>query len=775
MHRPAGLLRRMAGRSPGELALRAAQQAFIVRERAALALERIAPDRHAADATAPLRAWQGPAGIGALEHFRNRPSRFFPGVDDRDRAVDELRRRWPDAETATIAAAERILGGSFDLLGYTDLLFGSPPDWHLDPLRQVRAPARAHWSRIDYLDPAVAGDHKVVWELNRQQYLVTLGQAYWYTDDERYAEAFVAHLTSWMDGNPPSRGMNWASSLEVSFRAVSWLWGLHFFRRSPALTEAFFARVLRTLQAHANHIERYLSTYFSPNTHLTGEALGLFHLGVVLPEFRHAARWRRTGLAVFAAEVPRQVLADGAYFEQSTWYHRYTVDFLTHLLVLARANGIDLETQHADALERMLQHVLALTRPDGTVPLVGDDDGGCLMPLDGAPSDDFRAVLATGAALFGRPDFKHVAGAAARQTYWLLGARGMQQFDDLAAAEPEATSAAFDSSGVYVMRDGWDADANYLLIDGGPHGSLSGGHAHADALAIVVSCGTDNVLVDSGTGTYTTDPAGRNRLRSTPAHNTVSVDGHSSSVPAGPFRWDVMASTVVDAWIATDRFDFFRGRHDGYTRFDRDLVHERSILFVKRGYWVVRDRIAAADSHCVESCFHFSPHLQVERADGAAVLAGAGPAGVMRVHVHGAGRSPALEECVISNLYGSFRPALRAVYAVRGPVGADLITLMIPRPAAAATPEVRQLDPGTLVILAHGRYLDRIVVGAVPAVSADGISTDGDWAWVRSCAESGRLLDYILIDGSALYIDGEQVVQRAARVPHLRMDEGGDR
>jgi hypothetical protein len=44
---------------------------------------------------------------------------------------------------------------------------------------------------------------------------------------------------------------------------------------SKQVTPKFMARLLVYLAAHGRHIEKYLSHYFSPNTHLTGEALGL--------------------------------------------------------------------------------------------------------------------------------------------------------------------------------------------------------------------------------------------------------------------------------------------------------------------------------------------------------------------------------------------------------------------------------------------------------------------------------------------------------------------
>ena len=138
-----------------------------------------------------------------------------------------------------------------------------------------------------------------------------------------------------MDQNPPKLGINWASSLEVAFRSISWLWALYFFKDSPALTSSLFLRALKFLYLHARHLETYLSTYFSPNTHLTGEALGLFYLGTLLPEFRAAARWRETGRRILLEQMARHVQPDGVYFEQSSYYHRYTTDFYTHFLILA--------------------------------------------------------------------------------------------------------------------------------------------------------------------------------------------------------------------------------------------------------------------------------------------------------------------------------------------------------------------------------------------------------------------------------------------------------
>src|SRR6266566_237819 len=246
-----------------------------------------------------------------LNHFRTRREPgFFVSFDQEEKTIAEFRHRWPAAETDTIREAEQICSGRFDLLGLRDLSFGDPIDWHLEPLAGKRTPV-LHWSRLDYLDAEIAGDKKIVWELNRHQYFVTLGQAHWLTGDERYAQTFAAHLESWMDRNPPKLGINWASSLEVAFRSISWLWAFYFFKESPSFTSRTFMRTLKFLYLKARHLETYLSTYFSPNTHLTGEALGLFYLGTLLPEFRAAGRWRGTGLRILIAQLSRHVKPDG--------------------------------------------------------------------------------------------------------------------------------------------------------------------------------------------------------------------------------------------------------------------------------------------------------------------------------------------------------------------------------------------------------------------------------------------------------------------------------
>ncbi|HEX8423222.1 MAG TPA: alginate lyase family protein, partial [Pyrinomonadaceae bacterium] len=611
--RMSNLLQKLRGRSLTELGVRGGQAAACLLERAGLSNDARVPAGAAFSRLldAEQRGGAGLAPEALLERFRARPSHpFFAAFNAPATETRALldRRFGAPARESLIERAERIVANRFDLLGLNGLDFGNPVDWHLEPVAGKRTPL-AHWSRINYLDASVAGDKKITWELNRQQYFAVLGRAYFRTGDERYAETFARHLDAWTRANPPKRGINWASSLEVSFRAISWLWSLQFFKHSPHLTPALYTRALKFLYLHARHLEANLSTYFSPNTHLTGEALGLVYLGTLLPEFRRAPRWRATGRRILLAELHRQFRPDGVYFEQTSYYQRYTTDFYLHFLALLRAaDDAPRETTLEATLNAALDHLMHLTLPDGTTPLFGDEDGGRFAWFDERAANDFRATLATGVALLGRADHKFVAREASEETFWLLGSQGLDAFDALDAHPPAAASRAFPDGGYYVMRDGWTPDSNYLLLDCGPHGALNGAHAHADALAILGCAARGrSTLVDSGTCTYTGSADLRDAFRTTAAHNTLTVDGEPSSLPGSAFRWRHIARSACRHWTSRARFDLFEGEHDGYTRLPAPAVHVRSVLFVKGDYWIMRDRIETSGTHEYKLHFHFDP------------------------------------------------------------------------------------------------------------------------------------------------------------------------
>lgn len=624
-----------------------------------------------------LNGWLSGKNIDAWRaHFASRTEpRFFASFDLPEATAEALREIDPAYARRVIGRADAALGGHFDLLGYRDLAFGATIDWHLDPVSRVRAPT-THWSKIDYLNPRVAGDHKVVWELNRQQWLIDLGAAWWLTGDEHYARGMIAALTQWMNANRPKRGVNWGSSLEVAFRAISWIWALEFLRRSPMLGSETFARLTKYLVLHGRHLERYLSTYFSPNTHLTGEALGLYYLGTYFPELTQAAVWRERGADILLDQLTRHVLRDGVYFEQSVHYQRYTIDFYTHLWLLDEANGGTRGVEISPQLDALLEHIQCLTRGDGTVPLLGDEDGGRLFFLDTRPLNDLRGALAVGAVLCGRPDFAFVADAPSADAVWLLGPDVQDRLAAIGKLAPRYFSRGFEDGGVFVMRDGWTPESNHLVIDCGPHGTMNCGHAHADVLSFELALRGRPVFVDPGTYTYTVDRVQRDAFRSSIAHNAATVDGAGSSEPSGPFQWQRIASARVLKWHTQNagRAAYFEGSHDGFEHLPSPVKYRRAVEFdtSREQMVVLHDHFDCQAAHTASLSFQCAPGIQVSRVAANRVQLTRDGKPVCQLETEGNGTFE-IEDAWVSRVYGARERAPRCRFIAQ--IGAGTTTL----------------------------------------------------------------------------------------------------
>jgi hypothetical protein len=566
-----------------------------------------------------------------------RPARFVLDPRDAEATRRVIAEWWPGAADAARQRADRIVRGEFDLLGYRGLRFDEHDgriDWHLDPVHRRRMPLR-FWAAVPYLD-ARFGDHKIIWELNRHQYWLALGRAWWLTGDRRYRDAVLRHLESWLRANPPFVGVNWASMLELGFRAMSWTWALHFLLGAPAdaahrdvavasasgpTADTWFVDLLVGLDRQLTHVAQNLSYYFSPNTHLTGEALALYVVGAALPELKRSAEWVRTGRAVLLAEIGRQIGADGGHAERSTHYHRYTLDFyLLALLTARRIGDTAAAARFEETATRLASFMAAMVDAAGRFPLIGDDDGGMLWPITGRDSCDARDSLALAAVALDRTDL--APWGLQEEVVWIAGSRAAASSDKAAVVSmppPRCTTTVLDDTGYVAIRD---RDGGHLVFDVGAHGYLNGGHAHADALAVTMGVFGRPLLIDPGTSTYTMNPALRDRMRSSASHNTLTIDGRSSSIAAGPFHWASRADAQLHTSRGNARFAWAEATHAGYA----GLVHRRSIVHGDGSGWLIVDEVLGRDRHRADTHWHFDPAWRVT-CDGLGCLHAEGPDG----------------------------------------------------------------------------------------------------------------------------------------------------
>ncbi len=703
--------------------------------------------------------------------------RFFFEQSELPQIIRMIRDRLPQRSDEIVEEADAVCLHRFNLLGYKALDYGPEIDWHLDAVHGKQAPRKA-WYKIDFLDFSRVGDHKVIWELNRHQHLVTLAKAWLLTRDRRYLDELAAQWYSWQRANPYPLGINWASSLEAGFRSLSWLWIRELLASSDVCPPALADDLARGLAVHGRYIEGSLSTYFSPNTHLIGEAVALFFIGTLCPQFRHAARWRELGWRTLTAEAARQVRPDGVHFEQSLYYHVYALDFFLHARQLAVRNAVRIADDFEPTILRMLEVIRALAQsapPEG----FGDDDGGRVFDPRRDRTENMTDPLAIGAGIFARSDFKAAAGLT-EEAIWLLGPEDLALFDALKECPPAAESKAFEAGGIYVMGAApAGRPPQQMAIDAGPQGAGRCGHGHADALSVRVGIGGRGWLIDPGTFCYVGNHQDRNYFRGTSAHNTMRVDGEDQAVAEGPFAWSAVPGVQVERWPTGMTFTLFAGNHTGYMRLIDPVLHRRFVVQVNAGtedaFWLVRDIAEGRDAHYLEVFWHFSADTSIEWAGDAFVASArasgsAKPAHLTLIAARDAGWSRELTSSYVSPAYGNRQEAPLVRFEARIKLPAECATLILPGAAPAGyTFERLGADPREEQRPVSGyRYHDSRLRREFLFAESDDAWSFGPWTsdarFVYARFESEQLAHLVLVDGSFAEFEGKALAKCRNRV-----------
>jgi len=529
-----------------------------------------------------------------------------------------------------LAAAGRIAAGKLDIFALRNVDPGSPPRWNRDPKTGVEAPL-SFSKLLDYRNPRLVGDIKYLWEINRHLHLVTLAQAYFLSGEAKYYRVIREHLESWFAACPYRMGANWSSALEVAIRLINWsvTWQLLGGVRSPLFEDAenarFRQRWLESVYQHAQFVCGYFSLHSSANNHLIGEAAGLFIAALTWPHWPGARAWLQTAKAILEREALLQNAPDGVNREQAVSYQQFVLDLLLLPLLAGKANGQPFSAAYESRIERMLEYLGSIMDVRGNVPMFGDADDGLVVRL--AQNGDFspyRSLLATGAILFQRDDFKLKAGALDDRTRWLLGSRADALFQAQSAAQTQLPlRQTFPAGGYYILGCDFESDSEIRLIaDAGPVGYRSiAAHGHADALAFTLSVGGQEFLIDPGTYAYHTQGPWRRYFRGTAAHNTLRVDARDQSQSGGNFMWLKKARAGCSLWSSTSERDVFGGWQDGYMRLADPVMHRRRIVLDKTARRVViEDTLEMAEEHGIELFFHCSERCRIEPLpDGYAV------------------------------------------------------------------------------------------------------------------------------------------------------------
>ncbi len=293
-----------------------------------------------------------------------------------------------------------------------------------------------------------------------------------------------ALIRRWIAENPVGRGNGW-EPYPISLRVVNWIKWLTVNREKIG---AASSAIDQSLAVQVRYLAKRLEYHLLAN-HLLANAKALVFAGLAFTG-DEAAGWLKKGLALYRAQLPEQVLADGVHFELSAMYHSIMLEDVLDCVNLARGAAHEEAAFLNDFAERMMAALDLLVGPDGAIVKFNDAaDGIALAPA---------TLTAYAAALgFTPPPVPQSAAGSARD--------GRSGFVKLVAGE-------------------WT-----LFVKCGAIGpSYQPGHAHADSLGFELWKGTQKIVADTGTDRYVVDDE-RKRQRGSAAHNVVVVNGRNSS------------------------------------------------------------------------------------------------------------------------------------------------------------------------------------------------------------------------------------------------------
>ena len=323
---------------------------------------------------------------------------------------------------------------------------------------------------------------------------------------------------------------------------------------------------------------------------------------------------------ILEREARSQNFSDGVNKEQAISYQQFVLDFLLLPLLCERAKSQEFCEGYLKTIESMLEYLASVIDVGGNVPMFGDADDGYVVSLSTEPGFcPYRSLLATGAVLFNRAEFREKAGDFDEKSFALLGVQGRDLYRMLpAAGQTRPTRRSFPEGGYYILGSKFETLSEVrMIVDVGPLGLGNiAAHGHADALSIYLSVGGKEILIDPGTYAYHTERKWRNYFRGTAAHNTVRVDGVDQSEIGGNFMWLRKASAVLDTFNSQADPTFLRGSHDGYRCLEDPVEVTREVTFYEqRQLFTVSDLLSFKQEHRIEQFWHFSEKAAVSQSD----------------------------------------------------------------------------------------------------------------------------------------------------------------
>ena len=548
------------------------------------------------------------------------PHRYCPGAP--------LLPDWREASHSLLAhrARTRVLLAMLSP-GYV------PIDWQVDFKSGWRWDAHALGvtSPIGH-KPGV--DIKLPWELARLQHLPALAAGFalggqpGFAASQTYADEFRDVVLDFIAFNPPGLGVNWACAMDVAIRGANLALGWDLMRAVNAVFEpAFEATLASSLLAHGRFACANLEWHGGLRAnHYLADVAGLAFIAAYLPQTDETHGWLDFTARELDQEIRFQFLPDGAGFEGSTAYHGLSGELAVFAAARLAGEGRRISEEAQARLAGALRFSRAVTKPDGDIVQIGDNDSGHFFKLTPLVEQlgleeshlDQRRFQNAATALLGAGGTSLeavVITELARGTIFSATARCHAPAPKAVAPSPAKRcvrvtipasmgtleTTAFPHFGLYI----WRGDDSFIAIRcGAAAHDAHGAHAHNDQLSVELFLNGVSWTRDPGAYIYTPDLKARDTYRSVTAHFAPRGDRVREEFSAGPFRLKDRAQARMHVFNPRE----FLGSHQGFG----EVVFRR--LRLEQDRIVIEDLYGGSESCSAATVEDHVPRVPAELA-----------------------------------------------------------------------------------------------------------------------------------------------------------------
>lgn len=503
-----------------------------------------------------------------LENF-NTNLKFYFDETKKEKTI-EFYNKYPELKENILKDSKKIINHIFSFLSDKKYNLDKNIKWNQD-FKSGFIWEDKFYKKIKVVDLNNNADVKVPWELSRFQHIFTLGKTYWITNDKRYYLEFKNEVLDWIEENPIYMTVNWTCAMDVSIRAVNWIFGYFLFKDLINKDVDFLKKLNNSLYNHGRYIIKNLEKGLGyANNHYLSDLNGLIFLGLYFKKLNNneVKHWLEVGIKELEKEMFIENNFDGTNYETSTSYHRLVTELMFYPMYLCELNNINFSKDYKKRLEKMFEFMGKITKSNGTYPLIGDVDNGRLVILSDYYNwkiNDCRHIISVGGEYFDNQFLKEVGASELEDKLWINSSENIYK------EKFYKNSFEFSDGGYYLLQN----ENIYCLMK---CGELSvkgtGGHSHNDQLAFELNILGEDFIVDTGSGVYTADKDIRNLFRSTIMHNTVAV----KEMEQNNFDENNLFSMPEQTFSKCLKFsdNKFEGEHYGYLK-KVGSIHNRKI------------------------------------------------------------------------------------------------------------------------------------------------------------------------------------------------------